>query len=516
ALVAATIGDIAEHCSLLWDQFDSALRGLVFADAGQQTIEAMLRLGPAAGGELQRQALRVLLGAYTIQPELYKVAIKGIVVAIAAGSACSAWLVVSELQQHQVLPGVLLRTLASCMHAGSTATDAAPFLDSVFRPGTAQWFGRRAGGARPKYAPVGDEIRAELYSEFHRMRASERRQHIRPFVRAVAGLISYLHLDVQAADFGFLQAAAELCTDAHAAAACSALLLVLVGFGPTVAARSILDAIVCIAATLAAVHVDCLLVYLKTDHIKEVSDFITRTLGMDFAFPRERLFYLKDIVARSGVPLVQDASVAKRLVSAGTVAAMHDKQHTALLTDAVLFALQRAMFQDNGIDVMHWITHIIRTVDASAASGLGGLIKAYVAALYSSRTVTPVPEPFLWRLFAPESIADPGGRDAPPSQVFGLLYVLHYTAQLLEQPKAPGSALYPSGTRSAPGTPLAQPRQGAGATARPGCAEYSDQLLDSLPVSWLLQCVARSPSYQQIWPELLVMATAQFPDQLDV
>ncbi|KAJ2761521.1 hypothetical protein IWQ57_006026, partial [Coemansia nantahalensis] len=319
------------------------------------------------------------------------------------------------------------------------------------------------------------------------MPVPERRQHVLPFVRAVAGLISYLHLDVHTADFGFLQAAAELSADACGAAACSALLLVLVGFGPTVAARSILDAIVSIAATLAAIHIDCLLAYLRTDHTKEVNDYIVRTLGMDFAFPRERLFYLKDAVAQSGLPLLRDASVAERLVSVDALAAMHGMQHTALLMDAVLFALQRAVFQDNGIDVMHWITHVIRVADAGAASGLGGLIQAYVATLFSSRTATPIPEAFLWRLFAPESITDPGGRDAPPAQVFGLLYVLRYNAHLLEQPKAPSGTPYTPGTRSSPGTPLSQLRQGADAAARPECAEYSDQLLDSLPVSWLLQ-----------------------------
>ncbi|KAJ2385724.1 Integrator complex subunit 2 [Coemansia sp. RSA 2603] len=46
--------------------------------------------------------------------------------------------------------------------------------------------------------------------------------------------------------------------------------------------------------------------------------------------------------------------------------------------------------------------------------------------------------------------------------------------------------------------------------------EYSDQLLDSVPVSWILQCVGHDLQYRHLWPDLLSMATAQYSDQLDV
>ncbi|KAJ1731475.1 Integrator complex subunit 2 [Coemansia biformis] len=552
-LVAAAMRDVAEHCSLLWDQFDDALRGLVFADSGQQTIEAMLCHAPGTSGEIQRRALQVLLGAYVVQPDLYRAAIKGVVEAVASSGARNARLVVSELRRHQALPGVLFRTLAACVRADPVDAEAVPLLDSVFCAGAAAWLVRRTGGPRPKYAAAGDEIRDAIQQQFFQLRASERRQQIVPFVRAVAGLVAYLRLDVQPCDYCFLKAAAELATDAHAAAACAALLLVLAGFGPSVAAPEIFDAIACATGTPAGRHVDCLLVYLKTDRIREVCDFITGMLGMDFAYPRDRLFYVKETVAQSGVPLLLDESVARRLISADALAAMSGARHTALLTDAVLHALQRAMFQDSGVDVRHWIAHLIRNADAATANGLGGLIRAYVAALFGSAAVTPIPEPFLWQLFAPEGIADPSGHSAPPAQVLGLLYIMHYNAWLLEHPRALGGVPPVPATRSSPGTPLdssSQPRSpllgtalgaapgllggsysqglslpsasGANANARatpaaPACrAEYSDQLLDALPVSWLLQCVARSPIYQQVWPELLAMATAQFPDQLDV
>ncbi|KAJ2159513.1 hypothetical protein GGF46_002969 [Coemansia sp. RSA 552] len=539
SLVSSAMEEIARHSPFIWGLLDVSLRGLVFVDCGRKVIETVLAAPDRAAGEVRRDVLDVLLTAYEVLPDLYKAAIKDIVVAIVSSNRSSAQLVVSQLARRGILPGVMFRTLAATMDSNANDGDEAlRLMDSIFYTGAASWIGKRGSNSKPRFSSAGDEIRSKLLERFRSLELQQRKQQSVRYTRVLAGLIAYLQLDVHRSDHEFLQISSGLIADTQAAAICTSFMLVLVGFGTQVAAQDILESIALMSGTPAAGHVDCILAQLKTDHVKKTNSFVADTLKMDFVYPRERLFYLKDIVSRTTTPFFLDSGVARRLVRADVVELRQNAEQTELHADAILCALQGSMFQRCGVDVRPWISRLIRTANAATANRVGDLVKAYVAAVFGAATVTPIPETLIRQVFAP---VRPGGppnyHEPPPAQVLCLLYVLHYYARLLKQPPSFESAHLTASKRDSLGPPTANGTQmksngyslpaqpwaaseGPGASADfPGAVkrgEYSDELLDSVPVSWILHCVGQSPEYQHIWPDLLSMATAQFPDQLDV
>ncbi|KAJ1948280.1 Integrator complex subunit 2, partial [Linderina pennispora] len=154
-----------------------------------------------------------------------------------------------------------------------------------------------------------------------------------------------------------------------------------------------------------------------------------------------------------------------------------------------------------------------------------------------------------------ESVTGGQAASVPPAMALYLLYILYYNEHLLDQPKQSTNAFASvpkrpastagglsangpmarsgqfgyAGSGSTPGawgsshnSPVPGSRPDTGRTtplgnmtgvARRG--EYSDQLLDSLPVAWILQTASNSAEYQLIWPDIVSMATAQFPDQVE-
>ncbi|KAJ2795022.1 hypothetical protein H4R20_006025, partial [Coemansia guatemalensis] len=535
--VGAIMEEIANNCIILWEQFEISIRGLVFVDSGRSTVEAMLRRGDSQDSrETSRRILRELLDAYLVQPDLYKAAIRDMVDSIAGGSRDDARLVVSELKERHVLPGVMFRTLATGIQQEDSVDDTAGLLSEIFRRGAAAWIGRRANGARPKYAAAGDTIRAAMYRRFYEMKRLERQRGVAAFARGVAGLIGYLQLNVGEADYKFLAAASEVAADARSAAVCVALLMGLAVFSTETNAQYILDAFVKMSTTTADTEIDRVLVALRAEDIKGASKLVTDVLAMDFGFPNERLFGLKERIEKSKERFFSDRAIARRLVARSIEEVTKTTAQGQQYADTVQLGLQHGIFEANGVDVGPWVGSLVRAASAAAANEMGGLIKAYVAAVFRSAVITPISEAFLWQTFAARRISDATGRQAPPAQVLGLLYILHYNARVLAQGSGDSGVGATLGKRAAESSVDSPPTQGSalGAASRPGSAgpgqqslvgggngtfrrgEYSDQLIDSVPVSWILQSVRRSAQYQRIWPELVAMATAQHPDQLEV
>ncbi|KAJ2455369.1 Integrator complex subunit 2 [Coemansia sp. RSA 2336] len=547
-LAASTLNEAVDACALLWNSLDTSIRGLVFIDGAKGVLEAALRSAPQSSKEVCKTVLSALLEAYPVLPDLYKVVIKGMVETLIVHDKLNASLVIAELHRHRVLPGAMFWMLASSLGSAAEIDEAVHVLDSLFNAGAAAWIGRRGSGSRPKYAASGDDIRKAIYLRHSQLSAAERQQLVGPYARVLAGLTGYLCLDVQAADYKFAHQLTEAAVDSNTLATCTALTMVLVGFGLDTTAQDTLDLLYFVANAGAVELVDCILVFLKTNHVKDVSRFISSTLGVDFAYPHERLFYLKDILSQTSMPFFSSANIAHRLLSRNISAFEQNAQQTVLYTDAMLYSLQSSLFQEAGVDVRPWICQVIRTATMSTANNLGSLLHSYVIALFGAAAITPIPEAFIWSAFAAERISASSNQCVPPAQVLCLLYIMHYYVKLVEQPKAMNSAFALSKKRTSLDSPLGNgsqlwhgslgtaasrtnsansqtPRSHTGSdrlgavskshlSVRRG--EYSDELLDMLPVSWILYNVGRNSSYQHLWPELLAMATAQFPDQLDV
>ncbi|KAJ2235973.1 hypothetical protein H4R99_003870 [Coemansia sp. RSA 1722] len=540
-LVRSALEGIVENCTLLWELFDTSVRGLVLISSGASIIGHMWNSAKNESLEIQRSLVSVLLESYTMQPDLYKVAIKDVVEGILSSADWSGIRVVrAGLRRHRVLPGVLFRSMARSIGTEAQIDEARLFLDGMFRAGASSWVGQSSSGARPKYSQAGTEIKNVLIERFDVLAHSSKQQHVLSYVRAVSGLIGYLRLDVSDADFVFFRKAAEVSLSRNLADACAALFFVLVGFtaGPLV--QQILDAVYGVSKFPSALQIDCLMAHLATDQVKDVDSFISLALGMDFTYPRERLYYLKDIATSETASHFSGPSLCRRLVAKETTSMFSGSGNT-LQRSAVLHCLQSGMFQNCGVDVREWMTDLIRVVNAATADQCGHLVKAYASAIFGSVSITPIPETLLWNEFSAQKIDDPSGRCAPPSQVLFLLYVLYYCENLLEQPKRLSSAFVSVGRRPtissqtlANGTQGSSGAFGAASNGSAGIVsgagrssplsnyagavkrgEYSDQLLDSLPVLWIFLCVSTDQRYQLLWPELLAMATAQHPDQLD-
>ncbi|KAJ2082962.1 Integrator complex subunit 2 [Coemansia sp. RSA 988] len=534
--VEAIMKKIANNCNILWEQFEISIRGLVFVDSGRKTVEAMLRRGDSQNSrEISRRALQVLLEAYIVQPDLYKAQIRDMVDNIAEGSKDDAQLVVSELKGRLVLPGVMFRTLATGMQQDGGVDDTVGLLSEIFRGGAATWIGKRANGARPRYAAAGDTIRAAVYRRFFEMKRQERQRNVAVFTRGVAGLIGYLQLDVEETDYKFLAAASEAAADGQSATVCVALLVELAVFASDNTAQYILDAFIKMSTTAADSEIDRILVAFKVEDIKEASRLMTDVLTMDFGFPNERLFSLREKIEQSGEGFFSDGAIARRLAARRVEEVAKCGGKGLQYIDAVQLGLKHGMFEASGVNVGPWVGSLVSTASSAVANEMGGLIKAYVAAVFRSAAITPIPEEFLWQTFTARRIGVVTGTQAPPAQVLGLLYILHYNARVLAQGSGDSGVAAAPGKRMAEGIIDSPPIQSSalGSASRSGSTgaeklaldgsngsfrrgEYSDQLVDSVPVSWILQSVRRSGQYQRIWPELVAMATAQHPDQLEV
>ncbi|KAJ2493891.1 Integrator complex subunit 2 [Coemansia sp. RSA 2050] len=545
-LVASTVAEVIGNCALLWEMFDVSVRGLLLVDSSRECLSCLLSAAQNNSGAV-KQMLTTLLDAYDALPDLFKKAIKSTVESVISTGLDGARLVIGELQERRVLPGALFKALGEYTCRASQVVQARRYLDNIFRIGAASWIGIGTGLTRPKYSVYGDGIREALYSQFGLLSECSQRRDLLSYARVISGLIGYLRLNIADADYAFFKRASLLVSSPLAVDTCAALLLVLVGFSTLGTTQDALAAISNATETPISGQIDCLLAYLQTSHVKEVNDFISGTLGMDFTYPRERLFFIKDAIQQAKVAYYSGASIARRLIAQQTADLRHAACSPGLYREAILYSLQGELFQHSGVDVREWITQSIFSVDASTASAYGKVIKAYVDALFSSAVVTPVPETLLWKAFAPENTLDDTGDRVAPSQVLFLLYLLYYCERLQDKSKAgSGSAfsmpppqrvpadLYSGNSaksrNNAPGeqsgilagrtsslyspasSQTGSPLLSAPRAVRRG--EYSDQLLDSLPVAWILRHASKC-AYSPIWPELLAMSTTQFPDQLD-
>ncbi|KAJ1951370.1 Integrator complex subunit 2 [Linderina macrospora] len=557
SLVVSVLQEAIENTVAIWESFATCVRSLVLAGQGAEALKCIAHLSKDCA-EVQQDLASTLLSVYRVLPDVYKVVIKDSVEYMASLGPANARIVAHELRRHRVLAGVMFRTLASQLNTTS-ATDVRRFLDGLLTTGVTQWIGKA------KCSKIGSSIRDAVYKQFNALAPEEQQLHVSSYIRVVSGLIGFLRLEALSADFGFFQRVAQLTNTGHEARLCAAMLLTLVGFGAQMTARDTLDAITATANTPAGQQVDCLLAHLTTEHAEDVERFAMDTLGMDFVFPRDRLFYLKEVMQQSDSLHFADASIARRLVriprpaqppSSDAATATASASCSTLHHSAVLYCLQGNVFQDQGVDVREWITHMVRTADMTNAGLLGPLVKSYVNGIFSSAAITPIPEAMLQRGFAAESVAGDRTASVPPAMALYLLYILYYNEHLLDQPKqstnafaslpkrpvsavgnlsASGSVAHngqlryiSSGTTPGswgsssrnspipgthPGTRRTTPLGNVTGVARRG--EYSDQLFDSLPVAWILQTASNSADYQLIWPDIVSMATAQFPDQVE-
>ncbi|KAJ2899288.1 hypothetical protein IWW38_001052 [Coemansia aciculifera] len=466
---------------------------------------------------------------------MFKKTIKSAVESAAASSVSGARLVINELQGRKLLPSALFKILDEYARLDSHVTEVRRYLDNTFRIGAVSWIRIGAGLTRPKYSTYGDNIRQAMYSHFGQPDEHLQRQDLVSYIRVVSGLIGYLRLNVTDADYAFFKRASLVATDSHAIDCCAALLIVLAGFGSHTAAQDVLTEISSAATSAVASRVDCLLACFQTNHVKEVNDFVASTLAMDFAYPRERLFFIKDAVQHASDAYFSGSDIARRLLAIPPGDTQHGTGSSALYREAILFCIQGELFQRGGVDVREWVTQSIFAANASLASNYGLILKAYVNAIFASVVVTPVPETLLWRAFSPGNTANDASNAASPSQVLFLLYLLYYCERLQDQPKVVGQSVFSvlppnRGSVDFYASASAKPRNSAlgeltGTTVNQASnssnsgtvwrGEYSDQLLDSLPVAWILQRVSASAEYSPIWPELLAMSTTQFPDQLE-
>ncbi|KAJ1904796.1 hypothetical protein LPJ81_002284, partial [Coemansia sp. IMI 209127] len=344
--------------------------------------------------------------------------------------------------------------------------------------------------------------------------SDEKQRRAPQFMRVISGLVGFLRLDVKESFLDTFKRTECFALDSSTADVSASLFLVLVGFGSQITAQAILNAVSEVDNPLVAARIDSLIAHLLTDHVKPVTEFVNNSLGMDFVYPRERLFYFKDIVTQSKSAYFYGATIARRLISRdyykqrdSTICCSH------LQSAAILYLLQADVFQENGIDIREWFSALIWNMDAAVADDFGAVVKAYVSAIFSSSAITPIPETLLWKSFSPENVFSITSADSvSPAQVLCLLYLLYYCENLAEQSKGPGSQFSTLGNRPMISHPLASgaaiirstsfssqsPYTASTGGSSPPIAmfgiirrgEYSDQLLDSLPISWILRCLA--------------------------
>ncbi|KAJ2555056.1 Integrator complex subunit 2, partial [Coemansia sp. RSA 1933] len=261
-------------------------------------------------------------------------------------------------------------------------------LDDLFcTSGSYLWIDPPASRTRSKYAQPGIELYERVCSHFFAQgnTGNDNKQRQAPqFMRVVSGLIGFLRLEANEAFLDAFKRTECFALEPSTADISASLLLVLVGCGSQIPANDILNAVSGITNPLVAARIDSLIAHLLTDHVKPVAEFVNKSLGMDFAYPHERLFYFKDAVLQSKLSHFSGAAIAKRLISKD-YAKTEDTSPCCshLQSTAILYFLQAEVFQENGIDIREWFSALIGDMDAAVADGFSVVVKAYVSAIFN-------------------------------------------------------------------------------------------------------------------------------------
>ncbi|KAJ1980988.1 hypothetical protein H4R35_000904 [Dimargaris xerosporica] len=227
-------------------------------------------------------------------------------------------------------------------------------------------------------------------------------------------------------------------------------------------------------------------IFLRTHEYDRVDSFIRSSLRIATPLGQDRLYPVRERIVQH---VVTDAELAHYITDHPDLA-----HHVALQPSLHLCVhnlLKHGILQKHRVDIRPWIYDQIAHADTPPQTHIVALIKEYVESIFQHPSITAIPEDAVKAVWA-----DPQGATTPSCvlMAFYLLYYSDYLAQSFTQ--------------------------GASGTFRDRLPyEYSDSLIDALPIRPLLATIANEPeraAYRDIYPELVALSHYQAPELFDV
>ncbi|KAJ1674595.1 Integrator complex subunit 2 [Spiromyces aspiralis] len=545
--VARCLIAIIDYCELPWSDLERFVRSVILAGGAAQALAHLIcNITPVA-----TRVAGILLDVFPFLPQVHKAAVMAVFTECLPIVGLDLRIrLLQALQSRRVLPQCYLTAVSNMLDSKSTRDVAMLLLGSAFRKGSLEWF--KPTSILTKGVPLGD-ISATLWPKLcdiisHQMGTSNdvtgvaallslpAANNIDETLKTVCGYFGYLSVPISPADLEQLWTLGTSAATPYRQRLCAVLFLVM-----ACAIRDLTNDV--LTAQLTRLSKSSfgnffvfITAYLRTNDMQALEDMVSGMLGMDFTLPQDRLFMLKDAICEPDSPY-NDSVLARKLLEFPVAAAGGNNDYdinnsgsnssrSALSFDGpdghkvlrcVLRFIQNGIFQRSGINLQAWFVAIMLSPHPDSMAYYIQLIKSYVSACFSSPCITPIPESVLHRIFSPylEPTNGPVAKEMPgatpprdrqadddsvrvvtPSQILGLLYVLYYNDQLMSS----GSS---SGQRESRGK---------------ACGEYTDAFTDTLPVGHILKYIEQGPElhhYQGVWSELLSLAVAQYPDQMN-
>ncbi|KAJ1920125.1 hypothetical protein H4219_001498 [Mycoemilia scoparia] len=548
-LISEHLIRIVSHCPLLWIKFEDLIRTIVLVNGAVETLVYLIR----SNRILAIRVLDILLDIYGLLPQVRKVVVESVFTDSLQTLEFSQKIrLLQKLQSSKILPKTFFSTLNYLLSQNESQRLVIKTLNCAFKPGSLEWFESTTQQVKVDIMEIAQSILNKIWELTSTRQANGELSKLEfdECVRALCGLYGYLYISPTTTHIDLFWQLIPFAKDAMQKKALTQLFLVIIGNLDSFEHSFVSDQLDRLSNSCICNQFIIISAYLLTQDIEPLEELISSTMGMDFVYPRDRLFELKDVVSQE-YSVFSLKSVAQKILSIPVI--NHDEEisnYETIHSDdnrrlfrCVLRFIQNGIFQREGMDLQLWFARAIELCSNENMSLYIQLIKQYISACFSSTSVRPLPELVLKRIFAPyidpignNSLLEYSQEQRNPSdesiyavtspQVLGLLYLLYYNDQLLTfKPPLQGV----NGDHNSISTIQAdsasfQPLNGGRGFNHQNrnnelgaYGEYSDNLVDSLPVGHILKSLEQGGSnmaYQDIWPEILSLAVSQYPDQM--
>ncbi|KAJ1975087.1 hypothetical protein H4R34_004463, partial [Dimargaris verticillata] len=448
-------------CFVPWGVTAITALALNYPDQFTLVIDGMLRVYPCLSPKSQYTAREAIQALCKAAPHRTK-AIR------------------NRLTHYQVLPEVALKIT---LHFDP---ERLSYLNAFFDP-TLRWVATPVSSCYPFV----HELKRRIYDEVNSVAAPELklRPNLSPdrtelLFRVLGCFACVLLAPIEDMDVEFLRALIPMLT-APVADLCLAYLLA--SFNPARANANLLALLSDFKRAPIPNHSLYLMaIFLRTHEYDRVDSFIRSSLRTTTPLGQERLYPVRERMMQH---VVTDAELAHYITDHPGLA--HHVTLQPSLHLCVHNLLKHGILQKHRVDIRPWVYDQIARADTPPQTYIVALIKEYVESIFQHPSITAIPEAAVKAVWA-----DPQGPTTPSCvlMAFYLLYYSDFLAQSLTQ--------------------------GASGTFRDRLPyEYSDSLIDALPIRPLLATISREPeraAYREIYPELVALSHYQAPELFDI
>ncbi|KAJ1652176.1 Integrator complex subunit 2 [Dispira simplex] len=460
-----------QHCRLAWPsaRLEDWVRALLLVPSGSFLIPALVYAFPS---QLQT-IVDGLLKSYDRLPAKYQAVTRKVLQDICKHTSHRARTIRQRLVKFRVLPEIVLKIT---LHFDSQYL---VFLNQYF-DGMQQWNTTQLS----RCAPFIHELKSRMYQEFTRAidntpGTTLDHPRVSLLLRVLGAFVATLGVHLDERDLEF----ARKLFPALAPESYDMLLAyIIVSSNPNRPGVQLLPLLEQLKSqergrTLLFITA----IFLRTHEYEQVEAYVHSTLNNPTPCKKDKLYPIREYILQH---LANDADLAKFTIKA------NPSDHDRALHQCAYHLLKHGVFQTHRLDLRPWMVRLIQTTRHPPQNATMSLVKEYVEGTFQTPHITCILESDVKRILQHTD-------SLHPSHILLVFYLLYYHDSMA--------------------THLTKSASGWSHESRH--TTYSSELMDSLPLSQILQYMATgrdASAYRDIYPEFVVLGYHQAPATFDV